>query len=460
MNEPGFRSSIPVWGTPGPSLTGDVVLVFASALTLRAAFALLTSNTFDFDEFVLLQLARDFAHGAVPYGQFEFFHPPGALVMLRVVEPLTAVWWPVARILMLLLDSLTAILVYLVGSRLYDRRSGLAAGLLYALSPLTLVSSVRVGQDPLLTILLVAAIALLVLRSSNLSSVVAGVFFALAVWMKYPALAFLPTLCLLAWRRAPLVIAGACGGFVLLLLPFHDQLHQLYLQTVDFQRTRWKMALDTRLETALIWWLGINLLAVISLLGRRPGWVKLGFLTGAVFLLSSQVYYHYFVPIVPFAALLAAPLVARLTRVPLRAAVVLALGLAVLWAMFLNIGGSSPLYVTAAHFSEVQPAVSILERSTHMNDPVLADQLEYQFLANRPAALRDYFWNVGVLVNARYLERRLRRVAAVVMSHGASSGYPAGFGRWLDRRYRRTTAGTADVWLLRTVGTRTTQRKK
>jgi Dolichyl-phosphate-mannose-protein mannosyltransferase len=446
MKDSRFQSSIPVWGGPARSPLADMALVFATALALRALFALAAANTYDFDEFVLLQLARDFAHGAVPYSQFKFFHPPGALLLLRVVQPLTDLWWPAARVLMFVLDSITAGLVCLIGQRIYDRRSGLIAGLLYAFSPLSLVSAVRVGQDPLLTFFLVAGLGLVVSRTSNLSAVVAGICFAAAVWMKYPALAFLPAFCLLARRRAPLLVLGACAAFVLLLLPFHDQLNLLYQQTVDFQRSRWKMMLDVRLLTALIWWLGVNLVAVLALTSRRPLWLKVGFLTGAVFLLSSQVYYHYFVPVAPFAALLGAPSVARLSRIPLRAFAALGVGLTAFWAGLLNLGGPSPLYVTAAHLSDVQPAVRILERATRPQDPVLADQLEYQYLARRPA-LDDYFWNVGVLVNAHYLEQKVRKARAVVMSHGASSGFPAGFARWLNRRYRRLDTRSSVVWL-------------
>ena len=71
--------------------------VFLAALSLRLLFGRLVGDTYDYDEFVLLLLARDFAHGAVPYRDFMFFHPPGVLVILSVLHPLVSLWWPIAR---------------------------------------------------------------------------------------------------------------------------------------------------------------------------------------------------------------------------------------------------------------------------------------------------------------------------------------------------------------------------
>jgi 4-amino-4-deoxy-L-arabinose transferase-like glycosyltransferase len=431
-----------------PSALGAGILVFSLALVLRLMFALATGNTYDYDEFVLLLLARDFSHGAIPYSQFMFFHPPGALLLLRAIEPLTAHWWPAARILMLVVDSCTALFVFRIGNRVFDERTGIVAAAIYAFSPLALISAVRVGQDPLITFLLVLGLTVLVERESNAAGILAGVFFALAVWVKYPALAFLPVYLVLAKRRIPFVLAGAVVAMGLLVLPFLGQFHALIDQTIQFQQARWKMKLSVRLETAVLWWLLVSPLAVLSLACKRPLWLKLGFVTGGVFLLASQVYYHYFVPVVPFAVLLAAPLLVRWIEGKRAVALGLALTVTAIWILALNSGGPSPLFVTAAHLSDVRPTVHILDRRTGTSDPVLADRFEYAYLARRPA-LDDYFWNIGVLVNARYLERRVSRASAVVMSYGASSGFPRGFSGWLDRRYGRVDTGSTTVWLTR-----------
>jgi hypothetical protein len=77
----------------------------------------------------------------------------------------------------------------------------------------------------------------------------------------------------------------------------------------------------------------------------------------------------------------------------------------------------------------------------------MADRFEYPYLTDRSAAA-NYFWNIGVIVTGKYLEKFLPGSAAVVLSHGASSGYPAGFIDFVSRRYKLHAAGNVSVWVL------------
>lgn len=449
----------------------DPLVVVLFTVGLRLIFALLTANTYDYDEFVILLLGRDFAHGAVPYRDFMFFHPPGVLVLFRLIEPITSLWWPLGRLLMIPVDSVTAVLVWYIARLMYVRsdstdaspplplsssaspepvrKVALAAGLLYAGSPLALISSVRVSQDALITMLGVAGIAFLLARPSHKAALAAGLCLALAIWIKYPAVVFLPAYLVLAPRRILTILIATVAGLTLLFLPFLPQLHQMYEQTVTFQQSRWRMALNQRLETAALYWLLVNALALLSFARYRlPLWLSVGFATGLLFVLGAQVYYHYFVPIIPFGALLGGRLVGTLGR--LQGRLLALVGVIVLLAFGLAIanGGSSPLYVTAAHISDLQPTVQLLKDGTRRSDGVLADQYEYAYLANRPA-LDHYFWNVGVLVDAQYLEQRLPKRGAVVLSYGASSGFPPGFTAYLASRYHRVRNKSNTVWLLK-----------
>ncbi len=439
------------------SLRRDFLLVVGLALALRLLFMALTANTYDYDEFVLLLLARAFAHGSVPYRDFMFFHPPGALLLLRAIEPVTALWWPLARIFESCVDAATAVLVWRIGILLWDRRTGLAAGILYAISPVALISGVRVSQDPILAFLGVLGLYSLISRTSRRAAMAAGVCLACAVFVKYPAAYFLPVLVLASPRRAGYTVGSAIVTFALLLLPFHAQLPNLYQQTVTFQLTRWSMALDQRLETTVLFWLIASPLAIVAIcLRRSPMWLTAAFLLGGVFAFSSQVYYHYFVVVVPSAALLGAPPARRLAIVVRRsigtANTTLLLATAVVagvtaWGELIAHGGPSPLFVTAAQISDVAPTVRVLKTELDPTAPVLADRFEYAYLAGLPAETR-YFWNVGPLVNATYLERLLPNTGAVVLSSGASSGFPAGFTAYLDQRYSRIDLASSTVWLL------------
>jgi hypothetical protein len=427
-----------------------VVLIVLLALALRVVVALLTSNTYDYDEFVVLLLARDMAHGAIPYRDFMFFHPPGILVIFRALEPLTAAWWPLGRSISVVLDAATTGLVFTIGQAIYGRRAAYAAGILYAFSPVALISSARIGQDPIITFLGVASVTILLASArSRRAAALAGALVGSAVWVKYPAAYFLPVALVAAGRRWPWVLGGSAAAAALLLLPFTGESHALYQQTIDFQRTRWSMAAPQRLETVALYWLAVSPFAVIAAVRLRgPLWLWLAFVLGGAFALSSQVYYHYYVPVAAFAALLGAPLAANLFPLSRRAVVAVATSVAVVWALIIDVGGPAPLYVTAAHLSSVTPTVNLLQRDTRRSSAVLGDRDEYAYLAGRPS-VAHYFWNVGVLVNARYLERRLSRAGAVVLSQGASSGYPAGFEQYLDARYPRVSTDATSVWILR-----------
>lgn len=422
-----------------------LLVVLATALAARLAFGLLTARTYDYDEFVILLLARDFARGEVPYRDFMFFHPPGALVIFRVLEPLTGIWWQAGRAVSVVADTITAGLIWVVASAIYERRLATAAGLLYAFSPVSLIAAVRVGQDPIITMLGVAGLALLVRQAGTWPAVAAGVLLSIGIWIKYPALYFAPVYLLAAPRRTPWWLLGMVCSSAALFVPFHADLQQMYAQTVTFQAHRWDMPIRVRLETTALYWGVANSIAIAALLRRRqPIWLAAGVLLGLGFLVGSQVYYHYFVLVAPFGALLGAAVIRRFAGwlVPAGATALL------LWAAVIDLGGPNPLFVTAAHLSSVEPTVTLLDRVTQPRQPILADRYEYAYLANRPA-LAHYFWNVGVLVTARWLERRVPRAGAVVLSEGASSGYPPGFVRYLNRKYPRIHTASTTLWLPR-----------
>jgi hypothetical protein len=421
--------------------------VFVVALVSRLVFGWLIADTYDYDEFVLLLLARDFAHGDVPYRDFMFFHPPGALVLLRAIEPLTSLWWPAARIATSIIDSATSTVVFIIGLRVFDKRTGFAAGLVYAVSPLALVSAVRVGQDPLVTAFGTLAVALLLIGPKRRWAVATGVCLCIAAWIKYPGLYFVPVCLLISPRRFPFVVLGGACTLAALLFPFVGQAHALYTQTVTFQHTRWAMAMNQRLGTTAFFWIALNALAMPALIRRVPAWLLVAFALGGLFVFTPQVYYHYFVPVVPFASLLGGRTLTGFRSWGRHIAAAAMLLSALLVAAIIDLGGHSPLYVTAARLSEVQPTVQLLDQRSSSGESVLADRFEYAYLAHRPA-LAHYFWNVGVLVNARYLESRVHAARAVVLSSGASSGYPTGFTEYLNKRYNRLSTPTTYVWFL------------
>ncbi|HEX8917581.1 MAG TPA: glycosyltransferase family 39 protein [Chloroflexota bacterium] len=423
--------------------------MFLVALLLRLGFGLLTSSTFDPDEFVILALGKAVSHGAAAYGSITYFHPPGMLVLFAWLSPLLSWWWPLGRVVIILFDSGTAFLVWRVARELRSEKEALVAGLLYAFSPIALVSAVRIGPDPVITFFGIGGLFLLLASRSRAATVGAGVCLAIAVWTKYPAVFFVPAYLLLARRRSPLLLLSCAAALVCLLVPFSGQTRAMLAQTVQWQLGhRSASDLAHRLGPVGVYWLLLNPLAVAALWKvRQPLWIVLGFSVGAAFLLTSQAYYHYFVPMVPFAALLAAPLATSLLkRCPTFIGLV-ALGASCLWGI--DIAHGTPmmrLFVTASSFADAQQTAVLLDHSTNSRAPVLTDEYEYAMFAHRKTV--NYFWNMNTMVRARSLERHIPRLSAVVETRGDPT-YPPGFIDYLqDKRFPHFRTRATDVWLM------------
>lgn len=429
----------------------NLILVMCVALGLRLVFAALTAGTYDPDEFVILTLSRDFAHGAIPYHDFVFFHPPGALMLFGGLQPLVDWWWPSARLVTLLIDTGTAGLVYVVGNHLYDRRTGLFAGLLYAASPLALVCSGRVGQDPIATFLGIAGLTVLLHAPGRAGAILAGSCLGAAIWFKYPAIVFVPVYLLAARRRAILLLTSTFLCAALLFTPFVAHGHAMYQETVVWQSFhRVTTPLWQRVIAVSVYLLLLHPLAVIAIRrAQQPAWLRAGFGAGLLFVLAPQVYYHYFVPTVPFAALLAAPLVAGMPRATVKKALAVATLVTLIWATIISNGNdASRFFITALKFADIHNTVQALVKDTRPGEAVLTDQMEYTYLAHRPA-LGDYFWNMSEVATASTLEHQLTNAGAVVLTLHVAPTYPVGLVPYLVRRhYVRLNEKVTSVWIV------------
>lgn len=406
----------------------DPLTIFALALGLRLLFSALMAGTYDKDEFVYLALGRDVAHGAIPYRDFPFFHPPGILIVLATLDPLTTLWWPLVRLIDVLLDSCTAVLVWYIARTLYERRAALIAGILYVASPVVLISAVRVDQEVLITALGTAALALLISRRSLLAAGLAGACLGAAIWIKYPMIAFTPVLLLAAGRRWWSFLLGVLAAATLLFAPYLGDFHRLYSDSIAWQLIhRQRNAVSLRLHTTLLYWLVANPFSVASLLLRwntTPLWLAAGFATGGVFLFAAAVYSHYFVPLAPYAALLGAPAASRLVPNSTRVVPVVLVAVTVGWAAFLTHSAPSSGPIIAMPFSRLQPVITQIKRTIPARAPILASRFEYAYLSGHPW-VAHYFWDQHDQVSAQWLARQLTPSAVVLIQPGAA--YPPAF---------------------------------
>jgi dolichyl-phosphate-mannose-protein mannosyltransferase len=142
----------------------------------------------------MLYRAYDFAaHGASTAAEFaaRMEHDPSGMFLL-------------GRAIGVLLGTLTVFLVYVVGTRLSDRRLGLAAALLLALNPFHVLTSQRVSDPNLLALLfvLLATVQLVRERAPNTrDSAIAGAMIGLAAASKYVPIVLLTVVALAQVER-------------------------------------------------------------------------------------------------------------------------------------------------------------------------------------------------------------------------------------------------------------------
>jgi hypothetical protein len=352
---------------------------------------------------------------------------------------------------MVAIDCLSAVLVWIIGRRLYDDRVAQIAAFAYAVSPLTSIAAVRVGPDPVITALGLLGLSLLLHLHTRIASVLAGICLALAVWVKFPALLFLPIYLTAVPHRLRPLLLGFMGAFVLLFAPFFVDMHVLYRDTVAWQLYgRGGSDLLHRVASVGTYWLGLNAVALVAVVRRAgPLWLRLGFCLGAVFLGTAHAYYHYFVPIVPFAALLAAPMIVGAYARSRWLLSVAALAVSLLWAVDVAVGPpAARLFITAERVSSAQQAATVIDRITGSQSSIVTDQFEYALLSHR--RIGDYyFWNMDNTISAVSLERHLSGVTAVVQTRNDRHGFPPGFVDYLeDRRIPHVQTPDAVIWLV------------
>ena len=422
--------------------------VFAASLCLATIFNLIARGTYDFDEFVYLLLGHAVNRGRIPYQDFLFYHPPGIVMVMGVLDPLVQRWWVVGRIPSLLLDAGTCALVFLVARRFLSRAGAITAGLLCACSPIMLVTGTRIIPDDYVMFFTFLAIYLLMVKPTYLFAILAGVAFGIAIVFKYPAVLLLPAAVLVAGKRRWPVFLAATGIMTMLLLaPFLSNLHALYEDTVVFQGNRFQYPLELRALSILLYAILLQPLGFMGLWVRPARWWLLaGYLSAFAYLGSSQVYYHYMVPIIPFASILGAIYLTSLQRVNLArllpAVGAGAVALTVIWASAMEFTpGYTPFRITSAQAASLTPVIHYIEARTSHATVILDDRPDLPLLAYRHNC-DDYFWNDSQVLNAQQLMPCLITQPYVIHFYSGGNGFPIGFLERIDADYCKKVVGS------------------
>ncbi len=119
-----------------------------------------TPDSGDYD-FLAWSLAEHGEFSRSPDGPAELFRTPGYPLFLAGVYAVSGYSVHAVLVVQILLDVALCWLVYLLGARLFDRRVGLWAAALQAVSTVAIISSVRVLSDSLFAFMLTASVLLL-----------------------------------------------------------------------------------------------------------------------------------------------------------------------------------------------------------------------------------------------------------------------------------------------------------
>lgn len=482
-----------------------IAAALLAGIGLRVWAMLMPQGALDSDEAVVGLIAHGILHGTIP----AFFPGQGygGTQEELLAAPLVAVagleTWAI-RIPVLVLWLVAAVLVWRIGLRVLDPRRALVAAALFWIWPAYFVwKSTRAhgfyGSELVLGLLVLLFVLRLDSRVTRVDLVLLGLALGCGLWSSpQVAIVALPALGWSIWRNrgivrhAPLVIAGAVVGAIPWLLgnvrndwyslhpghnegPWSSHLHNLVVATLP-------QALGLRLAWSFEW-LGTPVVAItlyalavlgfVHLLWRRPPRLAPVLLIVAlfpVFYFASPYTWlqsepRYLTLVLPLFALL----LAYAAKTPLRAAALLAVGLA------LSVGGLEELqrHHVAAFRTEGRPVPANLDpvlQTLHEHDVryafgsywvswritfesklhVLGAKANYDRPVIRGGVLYpgDPLNDLGTGASY-YLEvNRQRRVAHVFVRGGTLEPRIAPLLR--RARYERVISGGYDVWLPQT----------
>lgn len=182
----GIRWSLPDARHPLATYHPDEMINLEAALRADIPHFQLDTEFYNYGAlyFYLVSFAHTFARG---WG-FIPSAPPSATALMPEAAPERAALFLVGRGVTALMGTLTIVAVYFLGRRLYGRKAGLLAALLYAVAPLAVVHAHFLTVDVPATFFVAMALlwAIRLLEKQNWSNyVLAGVWVGLATATKY-----------------------------------------------------------------------------------------------------------------------------------------------------------------------------------------------------------------------------------------------------------------------------------
>ena len=198
------RFPLPVWVEATVVVVG-LIIAFAAH-----AFNLFNYPQYGLDEGTYMSSAWAILHGKIwPYA-YGYGHPPLAWIQIAAWVQLTGGLFTfgnavnTGRVLMLFYATGSALLVYLIFSRLHGSRTGaLLAMVIFSLSPLCITYQRQVLLDNVATFWLLLSLCLLVVGESRLFFIVlSAICFGVALLSKEVLLLFFPAMIYAVWLHS------------------------------------------------------------------------------------------------------------------------------------------------------------------------------------------------------------------------------------------------------------------
>lgn len=454
-----------------------ILALLLLSLILRLAFIHLTGGYYDPDEFVNLSQGKYLANGFLPYKEFISNHPPGIMLIFAIPHLFFQQSWLLVKILTAVIDSITAVLVYLISKRIFDEKISLIAGLLYATNPISIAVGTMAMQEPYVAFLMLFAIYLLTRKNPRI--IPAALLIAASVIVKYLAVLILPAYLLITKGKQRLRLIMFTLIFTLIILaPFLPQIHAIMEQTVSFHIDRpIRQGLLVKVFHLILYGILFQPFAVLSLKylkEERIRWPYIGYAAMLAFLFLPNAYYHYFAVIVPFACILSAkPLLTSVktlsgpmpagTNLPLIYRRTASIAVIIFCFGLLMAGGLSLLtnfqYIgtkTLSHIKNSKEVIQFIENNTRPSDIILTDSPEHAYLTDRHI-LYGYYWNAKYSLNKDELFEGLEEVKLVIVTekylfngHFFESyyDYPPEFLGYLESNYRKIILDETTIYLI------------
>ena len=159
-----------------------IILILLLAFVLR----LIPIKTYHWwDETVYLQQAEVLFSGRTNYDEFSFRPPLLSILFFLIFFIKHSV--VSASILTAVMGTITSVFIFLIGKKLYNAETGIIAGLIIAFTPFIVKSSNFLLTDVPAITLTAISFYLFLLNNKKLAIFFSGVFFSLAVLMKFTA---------------------------------------------------------------------------------------------------------------------------------------------------------------------------------------------------------------------------------------------------------------------------------